>query len=99
MLSWRYLTLAMIFVATAMLCKEQGITITGICAIYEIFVAQKAKSPYSEAKEAPAVTGIWVNRTERALSGASEEKLNNFNNFGQFLARSLSSSSSSLVMS
>lgn len=28
-------------VATAMLCKEQGITITGVCAIYEIFVAQK----------------------------------------------------------
>lgn len=24
-----------------MLCKEQGITVTGICAIYEIFVAQK----------------------------------------------------------
>lgn len=28
-------------VASAMLCKEQGITITGICAIYEIFIAQK----------------------------------------------------------
>ena len=31
----------MVLVATAMLCKEQGITITGVCAIYEIFVAQK----------------------------------------------------------
>ncbi|KFB49861.1 hypothetical protein ZHAS_00017886 [Anopheles sinensis] len=38
---WRYLCLSMLFVATAMLCKEQGITITGVCAIYEIFVAQK----------------------------------------------------------
>lgn len=24
-----------------MLCKEQGITVTAICAVYEIFVAQK----------------------------------------------------------
>jgi hypothetical protein len=31
-------------VATAMLCKEQGITITGICAIYEIFLAQKVSN-------------------------------------------------------
>jgi hypothetical protein len=31
----------MISVATAMLCKEQGITITGICAVYELIVAQK----------------------------------------------------------
>ncbi|XP_041787007.1 protein O-mannosyl-transferase TMTC3-like, partial [Anopheles merus] len=38
---WRFLCLSMLFVATAMLCKEQGITITGVCAIYEIFVAQK----------------------------------------------------------
>lgn len=33
----------MMAVASAMLCKEQGITITGICAIYEIFIAQKVK--------------------------------------------------------
>lgn len=26
-----------------MLCKEQGITICGICAVYEIFVVQKVK--------------------------------------------------------
>jgi len=31
----------MISVATAMLCKEQGITVTGICAMYELIVAQK----------------------------------------------------------
>uniref|UniRef100_A0A182QCP9 Uncharacterized protein n=1 Tax=Anopheles farauti TaxID=69004 RepID=A0A182QCP9_9DIPT len=40
-IGWRFLCLSMLFVATAMLCKEQGITITGVCAIYEIFVAQK----------------------------------------------------------
>lgn len=38
---WKQLLLSSAFVGTAMLCKEQGITVTGICAIYEIFVAQK----------------------------------------------------------
>lgn len=38
---WRHLGIAMISVATAMLCKEQGITVTGVCAVYEIFVVQK----------------------------------------------------------
>lgn len=38
---WRQLGVSMILVATAMLCKEQGITVTGVCAVYEIFVAQK----------------------------------------------------------
>lgn len=31
----------MLCVAAAMLCKEQGITVTGVCAVYELFVAQK----------------------------------------------------------
>nr|CAD7590584.1 unnamed protein product [Timema genevievae] len=38
---WRPLLLSMLCVLTAMLCKEQGITITGICAVYELIVAQK----------------------------------------------------------
>lgn len=38
---WKYLLLSMISIATAMLCKEQGITVAGVCAAYEIFVAQK----------------------------------------------------------
>ncbi|XP_031622096.1 protein O-mannosyl-transferase Tmtc3 [Contarinia nasturtii] len=38
---WKYLAISMISVATAMLCKEQGITVTAICAVYEIFVIQK----------------------------------------------------------
>ncbi|CRK86591.1 CLUMA_CG000216, isoform A [Clunio marinus] len=38
---WRYLFLSVVAVTAAMLCKEQGITICGICAIYEIFVVQK----------------------------------------------------------
>lgn len=46
-IGWRHLTFAMGSVATAMLCKEQGITITGICAVYEIFVAQKVKKLHS----------------------------------------------------
>lgn len=39
--NWNFLVLSMISVAVSMLCKEQGITITGICAVYEIFVVQK----------------------------------------------------------
>lgn len=38
---WKYLIISMISVATAMLCKEQGITVTAICAVYEIFIIQK----------------------------------------------------------
>jgi len=35
--------LSMFFVFTAMLCKEQGITATAVCVLYEIFVVQKVK--------------------------------------------------------
>jgi len=27
-----------------MLCKEQGITMAGVCALYEVFVAQKVRT-------------------------------------------------------
>lgn len=40
-IGWLYLIPTVISVTAAMLSKEQGITICGICAIYEIFVAQK----------------------------------------------------------
>ncbi|RZF38686.1 hypothetical protein LSTR_LSTR003492 [Laodelphax striatellus] len=40
---WRYLVLSMLSMATAMLCKEQGITIAGVCTVYELFVAQKLR--------------------------------------------------------
>lgn len=30
--------------SVAMLCKEQGITIAGVCGLYEVFVAQKVRS-------------------------------------------------------
>ncbi|XP_022904598.2 protein O-mannosyl-transferase Tmtc3-like [Onthophagus taurus] len=40
---WRFLFLSMISMATAMLCKEQGITVAGICAAYEIFVSQRMR--------------------------------------------------------
>ncbi|KAF0764454.1 protein O-mannosyl-transferase TMTC3, partial [Aphis craccivora] len=38
---WKSLTLSVVCLSVAMLCKEQGITIAGVCALYEIFVAQK----------------------------------------------------------
>lgn len=40
---WKSLILSMFFVFTAMLCKEQGITATAVCVLYEIFVVQKVK--------------------------------------------------------
>lgn len=41
---WKYLLLSMASIAIAMLCKEQGVTVAGICAAYEIFVAQKVSN-------------------------------------------------------
>ena len=38
---WRLMLTAMLLATTAMLCKEQGITIIAICAVYELFVVQK----------------------------------------------------------
>lgn len=38
---WRSLILSMFFVFIAMLCKEQGITATAVCVLYEIFVVQR----------------------------------------------------------
>ncbi|XP_037032367.1 protein O-mannosyl-transferase Tmtc3 [Bradysia coprophila] len=40
---WLNMCLSMVSVATAMLCKEQGITVTGVCFVYEIFVAQNIR--------------------------------------------------------
>lgn len=40
-IGWLYLIPTVVSVTAAMLCKEQGITVCGICAIYEIFVVQK----------------------------------------------------------
>lgn len=44
---WLNMVLSMVSVAIAMLCKEQGITVTGVCFVYEIFVAQNV-SEYRE---------------------------------------------------
>ncbi|XP_017781119.1 PREDICTED: transmembrane and TPR repeat-containing protein CG4050-like [Nicrophorus vespilloides] len=40
---WKYMCMSMASIATAMLCKEQGITVAGVCAAYEIFVSQKIR--------------------------------------------------------
>ena len=39
--AWRGLIWVALLVGLAMLCKEQGITVIAICALHEIFVAQK----------------------------------------------------------
>lgn len=41
---WQSLLLSMFFVFIAMLCKEQGITATAVCVLYEIFVAQRVRA-------------------------------------------------------
>ncbi|XP_039745699.1 protein O-mannosyl-transferase Tmtc3 [Pararge aegeria] len=40
---WRYVVACTACVGIAMLCKEQGITVTAVCVVYELFVAQKRK--------------------------------------------------------
>ncbi|XP_068627864.1 protein O-mannosyl-transferase Tmtc3 [Battus philenor] len=40
---WRYLAACTACVGVAMLCKEQGITVTAVCVVYELFVAQKRR--------------------------------------------------------
>ncbi|KAI1888583.1 hypothetical protein AGOR_G00186660 [Albula goreensis] len=37
---WSPIALTVVLVAVATLCKEQGVTVIGICCVYEVFVAQ-----------------------------------------------------------
>lgn len=37
---WAPIALTVVLVAAATLCKEQGITVVGICCVHEVFVAQ-----------------------------------------------------------
>uniref|UniRef100_A0A8C7Z1F5 Protein O-mannosyl-transferase TMTC3 n=1 Tax=Oryzias sinensis TaxID=183150 RepID=A0A8C7Z1F5_9TELE len=37
---WTPIALTVVLVAAATLCKEQGITVVGICCVYEVFIAQ-----------------------------------------------------------
>ncbi|XP_004391133.1 protein O-mannosyl-transferase TMTC3, partial [Trichechus manatus latirostris] len=37
---WAPIALTVFLVAVATLCKEQGITVVGICCVYEVFIAQ-----------------------------------------------------------
>ncbi|XP_068951224.1 protein O-mannosyl-transferase TMTC3 [Petaurus breviceps papuanus] len=37
---WTPIALTVILVAIATLCKEQGVTVVGICCVYEVFIAQ-----------------------------------------------------------
>jgi hypothetical protein len=38
---WRPLIQTVALVTVAMLCKEQGITVIGVCCVYEVFIAQR----------------------------------------------------------
>ncbi|XP_053575210.1 protein O-mannosyl-transferase TMTC3 [Bombina bombina] len=37
---WTPIAVAVFLVAVATLCKEQGITVVGVCCVYEVFIAQ-----------------------------------------------------------
>ncbi|MBZ3878819.1 Transmembrane and TPR repeat-containing protein 3 [Sciurus carolinensis] len=39
-IAWTPIALTVVLVAVATLCKEQGITVVGICCVYEVFIAQ-----------------------------------------------------------
>ncbi|GFO13852.1 heterogeneous nuclear ribonucleoprotein q, partial [Plakobranchus ocellatus] len=39
---WKPLLLTVTLVTVAMLCKEQGITVIGVCCVYEVFVVQQS---------------------------------------------------------
>ncbi|XP_046581370.1 protein O-mannosyl-transferase TMTC3-like isoform X2 [Haliotis rubra] len=41
-IDYTWLLTTVCLVTVAMLCKEQGITVIGICCVYEVFVAQRA---------------------------------------------------------
>jgi len=72
----------MISVATAMLCKEQGITVTGICAVYELIVAQKVNVTLFFYFELSSVLHFLV-VFEKTLIG--QYSLEFFNSSCQFL--------------
>lgn len=44
---WTPIALTVVLVAAATLCKEQGITVVGICCVYEVFVAQGVSSLFN----------------------------------------------------
>ncbi|CAH0721513.1 unnamed protein product, partial [Brenthis ino] len=46
---WRYVAACTACVGIAMLCKEQGITVTAVCVVYELFVAQKRRGNASRS--------------------------------------------------
>lgn len=41
-IQWPPLIGTVVMVTIAMLCKEQGITVIGVCCVYEVFIAQRA---------------------------------------------------------
>ena len=40
---WPPLLGTVVMVTIAMLCKEQGITVIGVCCVYEVFIAQRVR--------------------------------------------------------
>ena len=53
---WAPIALTVVLVAAATLCKEQGITVVGICCVHEVFVAQGVRLPNLAQSSLPSVT-------------------------------------------
>lgn len=41
---WTPIAATVFLVAVATLCKEQGVTVVGICCVYEVFIAQGVRN-------------------------------------------------------
>jgi hypothetical protein len=51
------MTLSMLLALTAMMCKEPGITVLGVSAVYEVFISQKVS----------LISKPWLPRPTRGL--------------------------------
>jgi len=53
---WSKLLLSIILVAMAMLCKEQGITVIGVCCVYDVVIARRVSGSSHDSNTA----FIWI---------------------------------------
>ena len=50
---WTPIGVTVVLVSAATLCKEQGITVVGICCVHEVFVAQGVRLLMTEGSPDP----------------------------------------------
>ncbi|UYV70807.1 TMTC3, partial [Cordylochernes scorpioides] len=62
---WCHLLLCLLLMVTATLCKEQGITVVGVCCLYELFIVQRSTGYMMENKRDRAAKDNGKNLVER----------------------------------